>query len=145
MEFVRDAKAPFPALPTLDRVPCLTLRDEITWGSAGTVYYSELRAPQDENASSFIIKIIDARLRSHTEYRNAFKELLKEYETYYLLGQLKRDNKCSDIIENTTPTCYGLYRARHRRRDVFALVIAYAGEVTLNPSWKQWELSDKYV
>ena len=143
MELVRDANTPFPVLPTTDLVPCLTLVDEITTSSVGGIYKAKLWAPWDTKVSEFIIKVVDCRMRSHNEYKNAFLELLKEYENYYVFGQLKRDNVHVDVIERTTPTCYGLYKAR-KSVDVFALVIEYAGQVIID-RWKGWELSEKYV
>ncbi|KAL5534853.1 hypothetical protein ACEPAG_1318 [Sanghuangporus baumii] len=91
---------------------------------------------------NFVIKTVDASQMEYGKYRNSFKELVTEYETYYLLELAKGAGEFNEVIEKFTPTCYGPYQGKSGFKGVFALVIDHVGVVDLN-QYQYWSESDK--
>ena len=93
----------------------------------------------------FVIKMIDGSRRDDEKYRNTSKELIQEYEAYYLLALAKRAGKFKSVIEKFTPTCYGLYQGTGRFKSVFALVTSHVGNVERDKTYDLWSGSNKHV
>ena len=119
--------------------------NKIAEGTVGSVYEIKLRNSDNCNQVSYAIKVIDASRENHDQYWNCYEHLKKEYIAYYLLTLGKeKEKEARSVIQNFTPSCYGLYRPKDKSMDVFVLIIELAGSVSLR-LFKLWSATERCV